>query len=157
MSRTNIRIPMQVRRARLMAFAPPQAAPAARPDPQLEIASLRDYRLREPVSGRSYTVLRLQTRGGLEGYGECGEVNPRDLTGVLEAVRGKEATQFATVRYQLRNAPAGLMAALNMAMLDVVGRSVKAPAYRFWGVRRGTSAAHWRRSKARPIRSWHSR
>jgi len=133
MSRTNIRIPMQVRRARLMAFAPPQAAPAARPDPQLEIASLRDYRLREPVSGRSYTVLRLQTRGGLEGYGECGEVNPRDLTGVLEAVRGKEATQFATVRYQLRNAPAGLMAALNMAMLDVVGRSVKAPAYQVLG------------------------
>ena len=123
---------IQARRARLAAFAP-QAAVAARPSPQVEIASLRDYRLREPVSGRTYTVLRLETRGGLAGYGECADITPRDLAAVLEAVRGKPATQFATVRYQLKNAPAGLMAALNMAMLDVAGRSVNAPVYQVLG------------------------
>ncbi len=123
---------IQVRRARLAAFAP-QAAVAARPSPQVEIASLLDYRLREPVSGRTYTVLRLETRGGLAGYGECADITPRDLAAVLEAVRGKPATQFATVRYQLKNAPAGLMAALNMAMLDVAGRSVNAPVYQVLG------------------------
>jgi galactonate dehydratase len=123
---------IQARRARLAAFAP-QAAVAARPNPQLEIASLRDYRLREPVSGRTYTVLRLETRGGLLGYGEGPDIASRDLAAVLEAVRGKPATQFATLRYQLNNAPAGLMAALNMAMLDVVGRSVHAPVYQVLG------------------------
>ena len=123
---------IQMRRARLAAFAP-QAALAARPSPQVEIASLRTYRLREPVSGRTYTVLRLETRGGLAGYGECADITPRDLAAMLEAVRGKPATQFATVRYQLENAPAGLMAALNMAMLDVAGRSVNAPVYQVLG------------------------
>ncbi|HTP34681.1 MAG TPA: mandelate racemase/muconate lactonizing enzyme family protein [Candidatus Acidoferrales bacterium] len=125
--------PIQVRRARLMAFAPPQAAMPARSNPRLEIASLRDYRLREPVSGRSYTVLRLETRGGLEGYGECPEISARDLAGVLDAVRGTEATQFETLRHRLKNAPYGLMAALNMAMLDVVGRSAQAPVYQVLG------------------------
>ncbi|HXK00926.1 MAG TPA: mandelate racemase/muconate lactonizing enzyme family protein [Verrucomicrobiae bacterium] len=125
--------PIVARRARLMAFAPPQAAMPARPNPRLEIASLRDYRLREPVSGRSYTVLRLETRGGLEGYGECPGISARDLAGVLDAVRGKEATEFETLRYRLKNAPAGLMAALNMAMLDVVGRSAQAPVYQILG------------------------
>jgi len=123
---------IQMRRARLAAFAP-QAAVSARPSPQVEIASLKDYRLREPVSGRTYTVLRLETRGGLAGYGECTDITPKDLAAVLEAVRGKPATQFATVRYQLKNAPAGLMAALNMAMLDVAGRSVNAPVYQVLG------------------------
>jgi len=123
---------IRARRERLAAFAP-QAAVAARTSPQVEIASLRGYRLREPVSGRTYTVLRLETRGGLVGYGECADIMPRDLAAVLDAVRGKPATQFATVKYQLKNAPAGLMAALNMAMLDVAGRSVNAPVYQVLG------------------------
>lgn len=121
-----------MRRARLVAFAPQVATPA-RPNPQLEISSLRDYRLREPVSGRSYTVIRIQTRGGLDGYGECREVTSADVARVLPAVRGKEATQFETVRYQLKGAPPGLLAALNVAMLDVVGRFVKAPVYQVLG------------------------
>ena len=52
---------------------------------------------------------------------------------VLAAVRGREATQFETIRRQLNSAPPGLMAALNMAMLDVVGRHVKAPVYQILG------------------------
>jgi len=133
MSRTSIRIPIEARRARLMAFAPPQAALPAMPNPQLEIVSLRDYRLREPVSGRAYAVLRIETRSGLEGFGECGEITPRDLAGVQEAVRGHEATQFETIRHRLKNAPVGLMAALNMAMLDVTGRFANAPVYQVLG------------------------
>ena len=70
-------VPAHIRRARLAAFAPPQAAIPARPNARLEIASLREYRLREPVSGRRYSVLRLQTRDGLEGYGESGEIGTR--------------------------------------------------------------------------------
>ena len=123
---------IQRRRARLAAFLPQAAAPA-RPNPQLEIAALESYRLREPSSGRSYTVLRLRTRGGLEGYGECSEATSAEVAPVLAAVRGKEATQFESVRYHLKNAPPGVVAGLNMAMLDVVGRSVKAPVYQVLG------------------------
>jgi galactonate dehydratase len=110
-----------------------QAAVSGSANAQLQIASIQDYRLREPVSGRSYTIVKLQTRGGLEGYGECAGVSSTELARVLETVKGKEATQFETVRNQLTNAPPGAVAALNMAMLDVVGRSVKAPVYQVLG------------------------
>jgi galactonate dehydratase len=122
----------QIRRARLVAFAP-QATAASGPGSPLQITALRDFPLREPVSGRTYTVIKLQTRGGLEGYGECGSVTAAELAQALKIVRGKEATQFETVRFQLKSTPSGLVAALNMAMLDLVGRSVKAPIYQVLG------------------------
>ena len=121
-----------IRRARLAAFAA-QAATAGGANSPLQITALRDYPLREPVSGRTYTVIKLQTRGGLEGYGECGSVTATDLAQTVKAVLGKEATQFETVRFQLKSTSSGLAAALNMAMLDVVGRSVKAPVYQVLG------------------------
>ena len=61
---------IQIRRARLAAFAA-QATTTGGANSPLQISAIRDYPLREPVSGRSYTVVKLQTRGGLEGYGEC--------------------------------------------------------------------------------------
>jgi galactonate dehydratase len=123
---------IQIRRARLAAFAA-QATTAGGASSPLQIAALRQYPLREPVSGRTYTVIKLQTRGGLEGYGECGSVTATDLAQTMKTVLGKEATQFETVRFQLKSTPSGLAAALNMAMLDVVGRSVKAPIYQVLG------------------------
>jgi galactonate dehydratase len=122
----------EIRRARLAAFAA-QAATAGGANSPLQITDLRDYPLREPVSGRTYTVIKLQTRGGLEGYGECGRVSATDLAQTAKIVRGKEATQFETVRFQLKSTPSALAAALNMAMLDLVGRSVKAPIYQVLG------------------------
>ena len=123
----------QVRRARLAAFAAAQATTAGGTSSQLQISALRDYRLREPVSGRAYTIIKLQTRGGLEGYGECNSATSTELAQAMKAVLGKDATQFETVRFQLKSAPPGLTAALNMAMLDVVGHSVKAPVYQVLG------------------------
>jgi galactonate dehydratase len=124
---------MLARRARLAALAVPQALAAARTNPQLAMSALQAYPVREPVSKRAYTILKLQTRGGLVGYGECSMVTPAELAQVSAAVRGKEATQFETVRQQLKSAPASLVAALNMAMLDAAGRSMKAPIYQLLG------------------------
>ncbi len=121
------------RRARLMAFAAPQAAVGVKPSPQTEISALQAFPLREPVSKRSYAVLKLQTQGGLTGYGECPEISIQDLAQVSAAVRGKDVTQFEVVRQQLKNASAGVMAALNVAMLDVVGKVAKAPIYQVLG------------------------
>ena len=50
----------------------PAFAPQAAVTDGLSIANVRGWRLREPSSGRRYTVLRLETRGGLAGYGEGG-------------------------------------------------------------------------------------
>src|SRR5258706_1851118 len=111
---TNMHNMTQVRRARLAAFAAAQATTAGGMSSQLQISALRDYRLREPVSGRAYTIIKLQTRGGLEGYGECGSATSTELAQAMKVVLGKEATQFETVRFQLKSAPPGLTAALNM-------------------------------------------
>src|SRR3954447_1236788 len=112
--RANMTNTTQIRRARLAAFAA-QSATAGGADSPLQLTQLRDYPLREPISGRTYTVIKLQTRGGLEGYGECSRVTATDLAQTMKIVRGKEATQFETVRFQLKNTPSGLAAALNMA------------------------------------------
>jgi galactonate dehydratase len=125
---------MLARRARLMALAAPQAsAGSGGTSSTLEISALQAYPVREPVSRRSYTILKLQTRGGLAGYGECAGCTSAELARVLEAVRGKQVTQFETIRQQLKSAPAGLVAALNMAMLDAAARSMKAPVYQVLG------------------------
>jgi galactonate dehydratase len=123
---------VKTRRARLAAWAMRPLQAAANPASQLEIASLRVFPVREPVSGRTYAVLKLQTRSGLAGYGECPGATEREAARLLEAVRGREATLFETLRHRVQ-APPGLMAALNMAMLDVVGRHVNAPVYQVLG------------------------
>jgi len=48
----------------------PAFAPQAASTDRMAIANLHGWRVREPVSGRRYTVLRLETRQGLVGYGE---------------------------------------------------------------------------------------
>ncbi|MBV9679767.1 MAG: hypothetical protein JO185_25755, partial [Acidobacteriaceae bacterium] len=56
------------RRLRLLESFAPQAAaqPAA-----LDIAEIRHFSVREPVSGNRYSLLRVTTRSGLTGWGEC--------------------------------------------------------------------------------------
>ena len=63
-----------VRRARLQSMMAWQAS-AASPDP-LAIKDLRAYPLREPDSGRSFTMLRVESVNGLIGWGECGAAIP---------------------------------------------------------------------------------
>ena len=71
-----------------MAFAAPQAATSIQPNPQTEISALTAFPVREPVSRRCYTILKLQTRGGLTGYGECATITAADLAQALAAVAG---------------------------------------------------------------------
>ena len=48
-----------------------QSLASAGPDP-LAIKDLKIYPLREPDSGRSYSLARVEARSGLIGWGECG-------------------------------------------------------------------------------------
>jgi galactonate dehydratase len=101
-------------------------APAISAGP-LAIAGGKLWRLREP-SGRQYSVIRLDTRGGLRGYGEAGVVEVSDFRTALTQVQGKDATAFEVVKV------AGpLRGAINMAMLDIVGKATQAPVYQVVG------------------------
>lgn len=99
---------------------------------ELEIVALDAFPLREPVSGRAYTCLRLRTRSGAIGYGECSRSGPADLSAIQAAIQGKEASSFESIHRALPVSPPAL-AGIEMAMLDLVGKFTKAPVYQVLG------------------------
>jgi len=111
----------------LPAFAP-QPAQTDRP----AIANLRGWRLREPSSGRRYTVLRLETPGGLVGYGEGGPATAADIMEARTAAVGRRANETEYIRHRLAPWPA-MEAAVNAAFFDLLGKSTKTPVYQFLG------------------------
>jgi galactonate dehydratase len=109
-----------------LAFAPPQT------NHPLSIAQVRAWRLKEPVSGRRYTVVKLQSQGGDEGYGEGGPATAIEITEAKTAVIGRRATESEFIRARLKTIPS-LEAAINNAMLDLMSRSRKVPIYQYLG------------------------
>jgi hypothetical protein len=57
----------------LPAFSPPQASPG-----RLTITGLRAWRLKEPVSGRRYTVVRAESAAGA-GWGKGGAASAQQV------------------------------------------------------------------------------
>ncbi len=107
------------------------AAADSSTDP-LAIMGLRGWRLREPVSGRRYTVVRLETRGGLSGYGEGGPARAADILDAKAALSGRTANETEFVRRRLTASPQ-MEAAVSNAMLDILGKWTKIPVYQFLG------------------------
>jgi galactonate dehydratase len=104
----------------------------ALPNPKLEMVALDAFSLREPVSRRAYTFLRLSTRSGAIGYGECPAISPPELRALRGVIQGKEASSFESIRRGLTvSSPA--LAALDMAMLDLLGKFTNAPVYQVLG------------------------
>src|SRR4051812_27341777 len=106
----------QLRRARLAALLGAQAATAARDADGLSITGLRAVRVREPVSRRSYTVVRLEIRSGLTGFGECGAVVDTALERARAIVVGKTATAYEVLSRALADL-GEVEAAVIMALL----------------------------------------
>jgi galactonate dehydratase len=98
----------------------------------MKVSTVRAFSLREPVSRRSYTVLKVATESGVVGFGECEAVSSAELAKAIQTVVGKPATAYEVIRQQLHPLP-GLQAALNMALLDILGKIVKAPIYQVLG------------------------
>jgi len=94
--------------------------------------ALDPFPVREPVSKRAYTCLRLRTRSGALGFGECSRLSPVELTALTAAIQGKEASSFESIRRGLTVSPSAL-AGLDMAMLDLVGKFTNAPVYQVLG------------------------
>ena len=104
----------------------------AAPDTGMKVSGIRVHPLREPVSGRRYTVLKVLTESGLFGFGECEAVSTADLAKATQIVTGKPATAYEVIRQQLLLLP-GLQAAVNVALLDILGKKAKAPIYQVLG------------------------
>jgi len=116
------------RRMRLsVAFAPQVSA--ARPEAgEQTVAEMRWFPVREPVSGNRYTLLRVKTRSGLTGWGECAQSAEQDARTLEREWIGKPATLYAAI--SLSSPVAG---ALDMALLDILGKASRAPVYRVLG------------------------
>ncbi len=116
------------RRARLgVAFAP-QAPLANAAAGEHAIAEMRWFPVREPVSGNRYTFLRVKTRSGLTGWGECAQAAEPDAKALEREWLGRPATLYAAID---RSSP--LAGALDTALLDILGKSSRAPVYRVLG------------------------
>ncbi len=116
------------KRARLLAGIAQEAGKAAAKPAALDITAIRHYPVREPASGKRYSLLRITTRSGLVGWGESPH-DPDADPKVLESTWvGRPANAYATIP-----ASTPFRAALDMACLDVVGKAANAPAYRVLG------------------------
>jgi galactonate dehydratase len=123
--------PMQMRRARLAAIQ--AAGTAARhTDAELAIRDITRWNLQEPVSKRTYTVLKVVTQSGATGYGECSLLSAAEFEGAKRVIAGKPATAFETAMPLLDAFPTA-RAAINVAMLDAAARSANVPIYQFLG------------------------
>ena len=116
------------RRERLSGLIAAQtAATASSPRANLEITDITMFPVREPVSARSYTIVRINTRSGLAGFGECAHATAADLQAAKQRWMGRPAISYV--------APdTGLLAgAINMALLDIAGKACNAPVHRVLG------------------------
>lgn len=93
---------------------------------ELDVAEVQAFRL------RGYTLLRIKTRSGIEGHGECGSASPEDLAFIRTQMVGKPATAYEVIGQSLAARPA-LRAGVDMALLDIVGKAAKAPVYQVLG------------------------
>jgi len=115
------------RRMRLsVAFAPQTAA--AKTDTGDSITEMRWFPVREPRSGNRYTLLRMKTRSGLTGWGECAHAAEQDSRALEKDWIGKSATLYAAI-----DSSSPLAGALDMALLDILGKACRAPLYRVLG------------------------
>lgn len=123
-----------LKRSRLAAIAA-HSMQAADATPELPIRNLTPRAVKEPSSGRQYILMKIDTDGGPSGYGEMAAA-PDAATALaraamLRSLVGQDALASQTVDLRLAraNAPAEARAAVNMALLDILGKVAKAPVY----------------------------
>jgi galactonate dehydratase len=125
---TGMNTAVAIRRSRLRAGFAPQAAVANPKSADHSVAEMRWFPVREPVSGNRYTVLRVKTQSGLIGWGECAQAPEQDAKTLAEKWIRKPATLYAAIDWF-----SPLAGALDMALLDILGKACRAPVYRVLG------------------------
>ncbi len=112
---------MPIRRSRLLAQISAAASPAAGPT---AITGGRHWRTPR------FSVIRIDTRAGLAGYGECAPVEEAAFTAALALIQGRDATSFEIIRTLLTGP---IEAAVNTALLDITGKAAKVPIFQLLG------------------------
>src|SRR4051794_12422905 len=87
----------QRRRSRLYGVFVPQAAAAVSNPSALDIVEIRNFPVREPVSGSRYSLLRVKARSGLTGWGECASIAEDELKVLESGWQGKPAHTYAVI------------------------------------------------------------
>src|SRR5262245_52755628 len=122
----------RVRRARLEVAMQAARSASEKSDNNLQITDAQAWTLREPLSKRTYSVVKIQTRSGLAGFGECAPLTGAEFVLAKKTIIGHAATEFEITAPLLAEAPTA-RAALNTAMLDVVGKAAMAPIFQVLG------------------------
>ena len=99
---------------------------------KLKVSGIEHFPVKEPVSGRRYSVVKVLTEDGFVGFGEGGPATSREFAAAGELLIGLPATASEVARKRLAEIPS-LKAAVNTALLDIVGRFSKAPIYQVLG------------------------
>jgi len=131
----------QIKLARLAAMTAPPT-PASKP--QVAIRGVRARAVREPAGGRTYIIVTLETDAGVTGIGET-HARPDPRTAVARILEQKEnligqdalaaetVHQMLAVRNHGRGDLAAVQAAVNVALLDILGKLSKARVYQVVG------------------------
>jgi galactonate dehydratase len=117
------------RRKTLLAVGQREAAATEESGPQA-ISEVRAFAVPQSDPASSYVVLQVRTQSGLIGYGECKQLSSADLKATRAVAIGRPASAYETVRPLV---PQNAQAAIDMAMLDILGKATKAPVYRVLG------------------------
>lgn len=96
------------------------------------IKDVKAWIVREPVSGRTYAILKIDSTNGLTGYGECAELSISELSYARKIITGIPLTSFEAVLSMLVNYPTA-RAGLNIAMLDITGKMSGVPVFQLLG------------------------
>ena len=99
------------------------------------ITEVTPWAIAEP-GGRHYIVLEIATDGGVAGFGEAPfSLDPQSavdrLKRELAQLRGANAARILQIDAQLASSPA--RGAVNIALMDILGKTAKAPLYEALG------------------------
>jgi galactonate dehydratase len=97
----------------------------------MKITAIDAFDVREPASGRSYSILKLTSDQKLVGWGEATQISRAALGKARSVVVGQEPSRYDMLTRQLAGDAVG--AAVNMALLDLYGQEAKAPVFQLLG------------------------
>ncbi len=123
-------MPAVIERRRALLLAQARAQPGAAATGPHAISGMRAFQMAASQSGPGYVVLQVRTASGLTGYGECRTLSSAELKSTADAVEGRAATSYEVLDPLV---PRVVRAALNMALLDILGKATNAPVYRVLG------------------------
>jgi galactonate dehydratase len=117
------------RRKALLALGQDHPAPPVAAGP-LAVSEVNAFAVPSSGTASSYVVLQVRTQSGIIGYGECKDFSRPDLKATREVIVGRSASAYETLRAL---APENAQGAIDMALLDILGKATKAPVYRVLG------------------------